>query len=434
MLSESQERMLLVAARGREEEVRATFARWELDAVEIGTVTGDGMLRVRFHGVVVAEVPVRALADEAPVYDKPTARPAWQDALVAFDPPALAAPSDAAETLLALVGSPGIASKEWVYRQYDQQVGINSLVLPGSDAGVLRIKGTRIGVAVTTDCNARFVYLDPRAGTAMAVAEAARNLSVSGARPLGLTDCLNFGSPERPEILWQFKESIAGLTDACRALEIPVVGGNVSFYNETLGQAILPTPVIGMAGILDDAEARCTQWFATPGDRVALLGPEAVSLGGSELLWLRQRRIAGRLASLDLVVERAVQEACRAAIGARLLASAHDCAEGGLAVTLAESCVSGPRPVGADVDVGSIGERADLTLFGEGPSRVVVSVKAEAVRHFEQLMSEFRVPWRFMGTVGGERLVVKSAATRLVDLDLHRISGAWRDGFERHVS
>ena len=434
MLSESQERMLLVAARGREEEVRATFARWELDAVEIGTVTGDGMLRVRFHGAVVAEVPVRALADEAPVYDKPTARPAWQDALVAFDPPALAAPSDAAETLLALVGSPGIASKEWVYRQYDQQVGINSLVLPGSDAGVLRIKGTRIGVALTTDCNARFVYLDPRAGTAMAVAEAARNLSVSGARPLGLTDCLNFGSPERPEILWQFKESVAGLTDACRALEIPVVGGNVSFYNETLGQAILPTPVIGMAGILDDAEARCTQWFATPGDRVALLGPEAVSLGGSELLWLRQRRIAGRLAPLDLVVERAVQEACRAAIGARLLASAHDCAEGGLAVTLAESCVSGPRPVGADVDVGSIGERADLTLFGEGPSRVVVSVKAEAVRHFEQLMSEFRVPWRFMGTVGGERLVVKSGGTRLVDLDLHRISGAWRDGFERHVS
>jgi phosphoribosylformylglycinamidine synthase len=434
MLSESQERMLLVAARGREEEVRATFARWELDAVEIGTVTGDGMLRVRFHGAVVAEVPVRALADEAPVYDKPTARPAWQDALVAFDPPALAGPSDAAETLLALVGSPGIASKEWVYRQYDQQVGINSLVLPGSDAGVLRIKGTRIGVALTTDCNARFVYLDPRAGTAMAVAEAARNLSVSGARPLGLTDCLNFGSPERPEILWQFKESIAGLTDACRALEIPVVGGNVSFYNETLGQAILPTPVIGMAGILDDAEARCTQWFATPGDRVAVLGPEAVSLGGSELLWLRQRRIAGRLAPLDLVVERAVQEACRAAIGARLLASAHDCAEGGLAVALAESCVSGPRPVGADVDVGAIGERADLTLFGEGPSRVVVSVKAEAVRHFEQLMSEFRVPWRFIGTVGGERLVVKSAATRLVDLDLHRISGAWRDGFERHVS
>jgi phosphoribosylformylglycinamidine synthase len=438
MLSESQERMLLVAARGREEEVRAIFAKWELDAVEIGTVTGDGMLRVRFHGAVAAEVPVRALADEAPVYEKPTARPAWQDALTAFDPLALPAPPDAAETLLALVGSPGIASKEWVYRQYDQQVGINSLVLPGSDAGVLRIKGSRIGVAVTTDCNARFVYLDPRAGTAMAVAEAARNLSVSGARPLGLTDCLNFGSPERPEILWQFKEAVAGLSEACRALEIPVVGGNVSFYNETLGQAILPTPVIGMAGILDDAEARSTQWFATPGDRIALLGPDAVSLGGSELLWVRHRKIAGRLAPLDLAVERAVQEACRAAIGARLLASAHDCAEGGLAVTLAESCVSGPRPVGAEVDLGSIaglqGGRPDLTLFGEGPSRVVVSVKAEAARHFEQLMSEFRVPWRFIGTVGGERLVVRAGGTSLVDLHLDRITVAWRGGFERYVS
>src|SRR6202035_4129093 len=270
MLSESQERMLLVAARGREEEVRRIFARWDLDAVEIGTVTDDGMLRVRFQGQVVAEVPVKALADEAPVYEKPTARPAWQDALEAFDPLSLPAPADAHGTLLRLLESPGIASKEWVYRQYDQQVGINSLVLPGSDAGVLRIKGARIGVAVTTDCNARFVYLDPRAGAAMAVAEAARNVSVSGGRPLGLTDCLNFGSPERPEILWQFKEAVAGITEACRALEIPVVGGNVSFYNETLGLAILPTPVIGMAGLIDEAERRRTQWFEQEGDRIAL--------------------------------------------------------------------------------------------------------------------------------------------------------------------
>ena len=434
MLSESQERMLLVAARGREDEVRAVFAKWELDAVDIGRVTDDGMLRVRFHGVVVAEVPVTALADEAPVYEKPTVRPAWQDGLEAFDPRSLPAPLDLAAALLTLLESPAIASKEWVYRQYDQQVGINSLVLPGSDAGVLRIKGTRIGVAVTTDGNARFVYLDPRAGAAMAVAEAARNLSVSGARPLGLTDCLNFGSPERPEILWQFKEAVAGLAEACRALEIPVVGGNVSFYNETLGQAILPTPIIGMAGILDDVEARSTQWFAEAGDRVALLGPEAVSLGGSELLWTLHRRVAGRLAPLDWGVERAVQEACRAAIGARLLGSAHDCAEGGLAVALAEACVSGPRWLGADVDLGPSGERADLILFGEGPSRVVVSVRAVAARHFEQLMSEFRVPWRWIGRVGGARLIVRSAGVTLVDLDVDRIAGAWRGGFERYVS
>jgi phosphoribosylformylglycinamidine synthase len=434
MLSESQERMLLVAARGREDEVRRIFAKWELDAVAIGTVTDDGLLRVRDRGTMVAEVPVKALADEAPVYEKPTARPPWQDGLEAFDPLSLPEPADLGEALLDLLASPAIASKEWVYRQYDQQVGINSLVLPGSDAGVLRIKGTRLGVAVTTDCNARFVFLDPRAGTAMAVAEAARNLSVSGARPLGVTDCLNFGSPERPEILWQFKEAVAGLGEACRILEIPVVGGNVSFYNETLGQAILPTPIIGMVGLLDDVDARCTQWFAGEGDRIALLGPEAVSLGGSELLWRRHHMVAGRLAPLDLEVERAVQEACRAAIGARLVASAHDCAEGGLAVALAEACVSGPRPRGAEVDLGTGGLRGDLTLFGEGPSRAVVSVKAEGVRHFEQLMGEFRVAWRWIGRVGGDRLVISGGGAGRVDLDLDRVGRAWREGFERYVS
>ncbi len=224
MLSESQERMLLVVARGREEEVHGIFARWELDAVEIGHVTDDGLLRVRHHGRLVAEVPVSALADEAPVYEKPTARPAWQDALAAFDPRTLPLSTDGSATLLALLGSPGIASKEWVYRQYDQQVGTNTLVMPGSDAGIIRLKGTRKAVVLTTDGNARFVYLDPRAGAAMAVAEAARNVSASGGRPLGVTDCLNFGSPERPEILWQFKEAVAGIGEACRALDLPVVG------------------------------------------------------------------------------------------------------------------------------------------------------------------------------------------------------------------
>jgi phosphoribosylformylglycinamidine synthase len=213
-----------------------------------------------------------------------------------------------------------------------------------------------------------------------------------------------------------------------------VVGGNVSFYNETLGQAVLPTPVIGMVGILDDAEARCTQWFAEAGDRVALLGPDAVSLGGSEWLWVEHHTVAGRLAPLDLVVERAVQEACRAAIAAHLLGSAHDCAEGGLAVALAEACMSGPCPRGAEIDLGSGGGRADLTLFGEGPSRVVVSVKADRARHFEQLMSEFRVPWRFIGRVGGDRLRIRAGEASLVDLDVDRIASAWRGGFERYVS
>jgi phosphoribosylformylglycinamidine synthase II len=432
MLSESQERMLLVAARGRESEIRDIFAKWELDAVAIGVVTGDGVLRVKNHGRVVAEVPVKALADEAPAYDKPTTRPDWQDALARVDLLALPTPLEPDAALLALLAAPGIASKEWVYRQYDQQVGINTLVLPGSDAGVLRIKGSRKAVALTTDCNARFVYLNPRLGAAMAVAEAARNLSASGARPLGVTDCLNFGSPERPEILWQFKEAVIGIGDACRALEIPVVGGNVSFYNETLGQAILPTPVIGMAGLLDDAEARCTQWFDADGDRVALLGPEEVSLGGSEYLWVMHRRVAGHLAPLELGVERAAQEACRAAIGARLLRSAHDVSEGGIAVALAESCVSGPTPVGAEIELDSE-LPLPLMLFGEGPSRIVVTVRAGAERHFEQLMREFAVPWRWIGHVGGERLVIKRGGARVIDLAVDRCALAWRTGFERYV-
>jgi phosphoribosylformylglycinamidine synthase len=268
----------------------------------------------------------------------------------------------------------------------------------------------------------------------MAVAEAARNVSVSGARPIGLTDCLNFGSPERPEILWQFKEAVAGIAEACRALEIPVVGGNVSFYNETLGQAILPAPVIGMAGLLDDAEARCTQWFEVAGDRVALLGPDAVSLGGSEYLWVTHHKVAGRLAPLDLALERAVQEACRAAVGARLARSAHDCDEGGLSVALAEGCMSGPRPVGVEVELPARGEPAEMLLFGEGPSRIVVSVPAEAERHFEQLMGEFRVPWRWIGRVGGDRLVIRTGGASIINLSLDRIAQAWRGGFERLVS
>jgi phosphoribosylformylglycinamidine synthase len=367
------------------------------------------------------------------VYERPTARPDWQDALEAFDPLALQPALQPEPALLALLGSPEIASKEWVYRQYDQQVGLNTLVLPGSDAGVLRLKGTRRGVAVTTDCNARFVYLNPRLGAAMAVAEAARNVSVSGARPLGLTDCLNFGSPERPEILWQFQEAVEGIAEACRALEIPVVGGNVSFYNETLGRAILPTPVIGMAGLLDDADARCTQWFEVPGDRVALLGPEVVSLGGSAYLWVLHRRVAGRLAPLDLGTERAAQEACRAAIGARLLRSAHDCAEGGLAVTLAEACVSGPAAVGVEVELEPRGERLEVALFGEGPSRVVVSVPAAAARHFERLMGEFGVPWRWIGRVGGDRLVIRTGGASVINLSVARAGGAWRSGFDRYL-
>ena len=432
LLSESQERMLLVGARGREEELRRVFARWELDAVQIGEVTAGGDLVIRHRGDEVARVPVAALA-EAPVYEKPYAPPAWLAERRALDPLALPEPTDYGAALVELMGSATLASKEWAFRQYDQQVGINTLVLPGSDASVLRVKGTRRAIAVSIDGNGRQVLLDPRAGAALAVCEAARNVSCAGGRPLGVTDCLNFGSPERPEILWQFAEAVEGIGEACRALELPVVGGNVSLYNETVGQAILPTPIVGVVGLLDDATLFSTQWFKGEGQRVALLGPDAVSLGGSELLWLRHGQVGGRLAPLDLEVERRVQAAVRAAIGAGLVTATHDCAEGGVAAALAEACVTGKTPVGCDVTLPA-GGRRDEVLFGEGPSRVVVSVETDRAREFEALMAESAIPWRWIGTTGGDRLRLRVSGETVVDVGLDQIEHAWRNGFERHMA
>jgi phosphoribosylformylglycinamidine synthase len=437
LLSESQERMLLVGAKGREDELRQAFAKWELDAVKIGEVTAGSDLVVRHHGDEVARVPVDALAD-GPRYEKPHTPPSWVAERHAFEPLSLPEPKDYGETLVRLMGTPTIASKEWAYRQYDQQVGTNTLVLPGSDAAVLRIKGTRRAIAISTDGNGRQVVLDPRRGAAMAVCEAARNVSCAGGRPLGVTDCMNFGSPERPEILWQFAEAIDGIAEACRALEVPVVGGNVSFYNETSGQAILPTPIVGVVGVLEDAGRLATQWFKGAGQRIALLGPDAVSLGGSEYLWALHARVAGRLAPLDLEVERRVQAAVRAAVGAGLVTAAHDCAEGGLAVALAESCVTGTRAtgtpgIGCDVTLPT-GRRLDETLFGEGPSRVLVTVEPARQREFEALMAESAIPWRWIGTTGGERLSVRVERGVMVDVAVDRIEHAWRSGFERHMA
>jgi phosphoribosylformylglycinamidine synthase subunit PurL len=431
LLSESQERMLLVATRGREADVRRIFAKWELDAVEIGRVTAGHDLTVRLDGAMVARVPVRALS-EAPVYDKPRAAPSWLADRRAVDPLTFRAPSNGTAALEKLLASPTIASKAWAFRQYDQQVGINTLVLPGSDATVLRVKGTRRGLAVATDGNGRYVALDPRQGAAMAVAEAARNVSCAGGRPLGVTDCMNFGSPERPEILWQFAEAIEGVAEACRALELPVVGGNVSFYNETSGQAILPTPIIGVVGVLDEAARHATQWFKSGGQRIALLGPDAVSLGGSEYLWMQHGVLGGELAPLDLALEARVQAAARAAVQAGLVTACHDCSEGGLAVALAESCISGPARIGCRVALAGP-ERLDVALFGEGPSRILVEVAAARTAAFEALVAEWTVPWRWMGETGGPRMVVRLAERTVVNADLAGLEDAWRNGFERHV-
>src|SRR2546426_2658917 len=324
MLPESQERMLLVATPQTERRVREVFEKWDLDASIIGRVTDTGRVRVTSKGQVVADAPARALVDDAPRYKRPSARPPWQDGLAEPVPGSIKDISDGTKALAALSTSLNLCSREEVYGEYDHMVRSNTVVRPGSDAAIIRLKGTRYALALTVDCNARHCYLDPAEGARLAVAEAARNLACAGAVPLGTTDCLNFGNPEKPEVMWQFEQSIDGIADACRALETPIVGGNVSFYNETEGKGIHPTPTIAMVGFLEDVKGALTQWFRKEGDVVLLLGEPAGSLAGSEYLALLHGLEAGRPPPGDLARQKAPHAPPRAARDAGLIASAHD--------------------------------------------------------------------------------------------------------------
>ncbi|MGG2988053.1 phosphoribosylformylglycinamidine synthase subunit PurL [Geobacillus stearothermophilus] len=386
MLSESQERMLLVVKQGREDEIAAIFAKYGLEAKAIGKVTDDKMLRLWFRGEVAAEIPVDALAKDAPVYHKPSKEPVYYREFQAM-PPYIPHIEDYNQTLLGLLAQPTIASKEWVYDQYDYMVRTNTVVAPGSDAAVVRIRGTNKALALTTDCNSRYLYLDPEVGGKIAVAEAARNVVCSGAKPLAITDCLNFGSPEKPEIFWQLEKAVDGMSEACRALGTPVVSGNVSLYNETNGVAVYPTPVVGMVGLIEDLSHITTQLFKQVGDLIYVIGEAKPEFGGSELQKWLEGRIFGKAPEIDLEVEARRQRQLLAAIRAGVVASAHDVAEGGLAVALAE-CLMGALGLGAKVTVGG-----DLVseLFGETQSRFVVSVKKEHQEAFEQLVEAKRI-------------------------------------------
>ncbi|MGG3017712.1 phosphoribosylformylglycinamidine synthase subunit PurL [Geobacillus stearothermophilus] len=386
MLSESQERMLLVVKQGREDEIAAIFAKYGLEAKAIGKVTDDKMLRLWFRGEVVAEIPVDALAKDAPVYHKSSKEPVYYREFQAM-PPYIPHIEDYNQTLLGLLAQPTIASKEWVYDQYDYMVRTNTVVAPGSDAAVVRIRGTNKALALTTDCNSRYLYLDPEVGGKIAVAEAARNVVCSGAKPLAITDCLNFGSPEKPEIFWQLEKAVDGMSEACRALGTPVVSGNVSLYNETNGVAVYPTPVVGMVGLIEDLSHITTQLFKQVGDLIYVIGEAKPEFGGSELQKWLEGRIFGKAPEIDLEVEARRQRQLLAAIRAGVVASAHDVAEGGLAVALAE-CLMGALGLGAKVTVGG-----DLVseLFGETQSRFVVSVKKEHQEAFEQLVEAKRI-------------------------------------------
>lgn len=430
MLSESQERMLLVVEKGREDEVKRIFRRWGLDATTIGRVTQDGVMRVWDGEVLAAEVPVRYLTEEVPTYVREGRVPDYLGPAQSFDWHALPEPADYNEALLKLLSSPNIASHEWIWRQYDHMVQTNTVILPGSDAAVLRVKGTSKGLALTCDGNGRYTYLDPHTGGMIAVAEAARNLAACGAEPLGLTDCLNFGNPEKPEVYWQLKQAIEGMAEACRSLGIPVVSGNVSLYNETDGRPIFPTPVVGMVGLLPDIEKRAQQGFRGPGDLIVLLGSTEDELGGSEYLYALHGLELGRPPRLHLEREARVQEACRAAIREGLLSSAHDLSDGGLVVALAECCLTGPNgPQGARVQVPRGGLRRDSAYFSETQSRILLSLPEENLPRLAAIAERLGVPYSVLGRTGGERLEVDDA----ISLPLSELQRVWKEGLACHL-
>lgn len=418
MLSESQERMLVVVKKGEEQPIVDLFAKYGLDAVSVGVVTDDKMFRLKHKGEIVAEVPADALAEDAPVYHKPSVVPAYYTEFQQIEnvEPEV---TDYKETLSSLLQQATIASKEWVYEQYDHQVRTNTVVKPGSDAAIIRVRGTNKGLAMTTDCNSRYIYLDPETGGKIAVAEAARNIVCSGGRPLAITDCLNFGNPEKPEIFWQIEKSADGIAAACLALESPVIGGNVSLYNERSNEAIYPTPTIGMVGLVEDLQHATTQEVKHAGDFVYVIGETKTEFGGSELQKLMNGRIFGQAPSIDLEVEASRQKALLQAIQAGLVASAHDVAEGGLAVAIAETTFGTNLGVNVTLE-GS----ATTALFSESQSRFVVTVKPELAARFEEVVTDAKQ----IGVVTEEANIVINSSEQqpLIEGTVAEFQDAWK--------
>ena len=430
LLSESQERMVVVAKAGHEDHVIRILEKWELEAAVIGQVTDDGLYRVRENGEVVAEIPGLAIVD-CPTYTRDGVESAEARALREWDPGELAtaiAARDPGRDLVALMAAPNIASKAWVYDQYDSTVRTNTVQPPGGDAGVLRIRGTDRGIAATVDCNARYVYLDPRKGGMIAVAEAARNLVCVGARPRAVTDNLNFGNPHKPDVYFQMREAAAGMGEACRVLETPVTGGNVSLYNENPRGAIFPTPVIGMVGVLEDVSKAVGASFREAGDAIVLLGGNSAELGASEYLRTLHGRTGGPVPNVDLAGEKALHEAVLAMADRRLLASAHDCAEGGLAVCLAESAV-GPREAPRGLEVTLADDIPDAALlFGETQGRIVVSCPAASEDDVVAIAREHGVPAARIGTVGevgGEVRISLAASGTSIRVSARELADAY---------
>jgi phosphoribosylformylglycinamidine synthase len=458
LLSESQERMLLVAKPGKEDRVLAICAKWDLDAAVIGTVTDTKRWVIKATPgydplvdppskrapVVACDIPIGVLTDEAPLYDRPRA-PAKEPAAAPLEPASIPVPRDLGAALLDLIGSPNVGSRAWVWRQYDQIVRGGTLVRPGSDAAVVRVPCEKDGTTVekllafAVDCNGRMCELDPFTGGAMAIAEVCRNLVCSGAEPIGITDCLNFGNPERPEVMDQFSRAIDGIAAACSALGVPIVSGNVSLYNETDGRSILPTPTVAAVGLVASREDVVTAPFKRAGDVVLLLGEAASggarALGGSE--WLVRThggKLKGEAPLIELAAEVALQKLVLGLARAHLLESAHDVADGGLATTLAECCAAGPEDVGARIELAATPAPVDALsrLFGEAPSRVVVSVKPVAVDRVLAAARSAEVPAARIGVTGGEVLAIAASPLAAMSVSVAEVR-AKRDGCLRAI-
>ena len=432
MLSESQERMLLVVERGREHDVEAVFDKWDLHAVQVGEVTEGTRLKIHERGALVADVPNRALTDEAPVYRRPMQEPSWQKDVQKLSLDALGPAPPAQEAFNRLIAVPTIASKRWAYHQYDHTVGTNTIAQPGMSAAVVRVKGTRRALAISVDGNGRFCYLDPYTGAMLAVAEAARNVACAGGEPIGATNNLNFGNPERPEIMWQIGEAVRGIGDACRALSTPITGGNVSLYNETEGRAIFPTPVLGVVGLLEDASKTATRCFKRDGAAVVLLGDNRGELGGSEYLATMHGKVSGRPPAIDLKCEAALQSLILQLIRNGIVDSAHDCSEGGLAIALAE-CTFDTGNIGVDVNLPRAFDgplAVNATLFGESASRIVVSVPTDRVDAVIAAAEAAGVPATVIGQTGGARIRISVDQQIAIETTVTSAEQAWATAIE----
>ncbi len=427
MLSESQERMLIVAKKGYENKVIEIFKKWDLDAVVVGHVTEDGFLTLKFQEEICAKIPIKYISDEAPVYDRPFKKPSYLETVNNLNITQIEEPKDYNEVLKKLIGNLNIASKKWVYEQYDHMVRINTVVLPGSDAAVIRIKGTNKGVAISSDCNSRYCYLDPRKGAMIAVCESARNVACSGAKPMAITDCLNFGNPEKAEIMWQFKEAVEGMAEACKILNTPVVSGNVSFYNETSGTPIYPTPTVAMVGVLDDINKHITQWFKEEGDLIILLGEQKEELGGSEYLASICKIVKGPIPEIDLNYEKNLIEALLKMNNLELIKSAHDISEGGLAVAVAECCITGPKLIGAEIEIDV--NHPSAALFGETQSRIIISCEKDKKDKIFEIASNFNIDCNIIGKTNGKDLKINN----FIKINLNDLQKIYYESFNNYL-